>query len=352
MLACVKTDQGVVEMLELSVPEPGPRDIVVRSTLASLCGSDLHFLDDMTTETVEYLFPGSSIPEGLPMGHEGVGVVEAVGEEITRFAPGDRVLSGSLTACGRCDECLRGESMICSGGGRLLYGCQAELFLVPDAELVVAKVPDAVPDEQAILATDILSAACVAIERAEPRFGASIAIFAQGPVGLCATAAARARGFGLIIATDTVPERLEVSRQLGANVVLNAAEVDVVEAIRDLTGGRGVDVGIEAVGTQATFHAATEVVRPGGTLSSVGVYAGTPTVEMSTYGPSFLNRRIITSLAPTGRTRMEELLALLEHGGIDLSALFTHRMPLADTPAAYDLFRSRAEGVLKVALVP
>ena len=325
---------------------------MIKTTLASVCGSDLHFLDDMSSEVVEYLFPGSVIDAGLPMGHEAVGVVEDVGDKVTLFNEGDRVIAGSLTACGRCDQCLRGDTSICTGGGKLLYGCQAEYFLVPDAELIAARVPDSVPDEEAILPTDVMSAAFAAIEQAAPLSGASVAIFAQGPVGLCVTAAARARGCGLVITTDTIPERLEVSEKLGANVALNALEVDVVEAILELTGGRGVDVAVEAVGTQATFDAATMAVRPVGTVSSVGIYASTPSLIMSTQSPSFLNRRIITTLAPTGRPRMEELLALLEHGTLDLSPLFTHHLPLQETPAAYDLFRDRSDGVLKIALTP
>ena len=352
MLACVKTAQGKVEMLDLPRPTPGPRDIVVKTTLSSVCGSDLHFLDDMSSEVVEYLFPGSLIDEGLPMGHEGVGIVEEIGTEVTRLGEGDRVIAGSLTACGRCDQCLRGDSSICTGGGKLLYGCQAEYFLVPDAELITARVPDTVPDEQAILPTDVMSVAFAAIEPAAPLSGASVAVFAQGPVGLCVTAAARARGCGLVIVVDTIPDRLEMSKKLGANAVLNAVETDAVEAILELTDGRGVDVAVEAVGTQATFDAAASAVRPGGTISSVGVYASTPSLAMSTQNASFFNRRIITTLAPTGRPRMEELLALLEHGTLDLSPLFTHRMPLADTPSAYDLFRSRTDGVLKIALTP
>jgi len=352
VLSCVKTDQGKVEMIDLPEPVPGPGEIVVKMSLAAVCGSDLHFLDDMTSDTVNHIFPGCLQPFGLPMGHEGVGIVAAVGEGVTRFAEGDRVIAGSLTVCGRCDACLRGEGAICSGGGMLLFGCQAEYFTVPGADLIAARVPDAVPDEMAILPTDIMSVAFAAIERARVPFGASAAIFAQGPVGLCATAAARAGGCGLVIAVDTIPERLEVSKKMGANVVLNPRETDVVEAIMDLTGGRGVDVAVEAVGTQATFEGCTQVVRRGGAVSSVGIYANAAALSMSTYAPSFLQRRILTTLAPTGRVRMEELLAFLEHGDADLSPLITHRFPLAEAPAAYDLFRSRADGVIKAVLVP
>src|SRR3972149_2371512 len=164
---------------------------------------------------------------------------------------------------------------MCTGSGcragRLLFGCQGEYYRIPFAEVNVAKVPDGVSDEAAILATDIMSTGFGAIDRAGPGFGDSVAIFAQGPLGLCATAGARARGCGLIIGVDAVPERLEMSKKFGASVVINHQEKDAAAEILNLTGGIGVDVAVEAVGTQPTFEACTKVVRRGGTVSSIGV---------------------------------------------------------------------------------
>jgi threonine dehydrogenase-like Zn-dependent dehydrogenase len=194
----------------------------------------------------------------------------------------------------------------------------------------------------AVLASDILSTGFGAVERADTGFGDSVAVFAQGPVGLCATAGARARGAGLIIGIDTLPERLEMSKKFGANVVINAKEKNAVQEIQALTGGEGVDVAIEAVGTQA--------IRRGGTVSSVGVYGLTPAVSMPTLVPSFLHRKVVTTLCPSGRDRMEHLVKLIEHAGVDLESIFTHRMTLDDMPKAYDLFRSKEEGVLKIAI--
>src|SRR3990172_2055714 len=204
----------------------------------------------------------------------------------------------------------------------------------------------------AILISDILSTGFGAIERAEAGFGASVAIFAQGPLGLMATAGARARGCGLIIGVDTVPERLEMSRKFGANVVINAQEKDAATEIMALTNNEGVDVAVEAVGTQATFQACTNVVRRGGTVSSIGVYGLTPQISMPTGSPSFFHRRIVTTLCPSGRHRMEHLLRLLEHGSVPRAALSTHRLKLADMPKAYELFRAKTEGVLKIAITP
>jgi threonine dehydrogenase-like Zn-dependent dehydrogenase len=240
----------------------------------------------------------------------------------------------------------------CTGGGRVLFGCQSEYFLVPYADGNVAKVPDGVSDEHALLATDIMSTGFGALERANAAFGDSVAIFAQGPVGLCATAGARARGCGLIIAVDAVPERLEMSKKFGANVTINAKEEDPIGKIMSLTNQQGVDIAVEAVGTQATFESATRAVRRGGTVSSVGVYGLTPALSMPTLAPSFLHRQIVTTLCPSGRDRMEHMVGLLENGQVNMEPLFTHRMKLDEAPAAYDLFRAKQGGVLKIAITP
>jgi threonine dehydrogenase-like Zn-dependent dehydrogenase len=355
--ACIKTDLGKVEMLDVAIPEPGDGEIVVKMTMATVCGSDMHFLDEYPNVLLGGIYTGCLLPEGLPMGHEGVGIVHTVGAGVTRFQPGDRVISSCLVACGSCAACLRGDYSMCTGTGgklgRVLFGCQGEYYRVPFAEVNVAKAPEGVSDEAAVLTTDIMSTGFGAIDRAEASFGDSVAIFAQGPLGLCATAGARARGCGLVIGVDTVPERLEISKKVGASVVINAKEKDPVAEIAALTNGQGVDIAVEAVGTQATFEAATRVIRQGGTVSSVGIYGLTPQLTMPIIGaPSFYHRKVITTMCPSGAERMQHLLNLLEHGNVDLSPLYTHRMKLADLPKAYDLFRSKAEGVLKIAITP
>ncbi len=352
MLVCVKTENGKLEMMDLPVPEPGPGQIVVKMILSTICGTDMHFLDEIPNEALAIGYPGIVRPEGLPMGHEGVGIVHTVGEGVIGFEPGDRVIASCLTSCGRCTECLHGDYSVCTGGGTMLTGCQAEYFLIPDANISAAKVPDGITDEQAILPTDIMSTGFGAIDRADVGFGDTVAVFAQGPVGLCATAGAAARGCGLIIGVDTIPERLEMAKRLGADVVINPEESDPVAEIMALTNNAGVDVAVEAVGTQATFEACNKVVRRGGTISSVGVYGMTPTVSMPTMSMSFLHRRVVSTLCPSGRDRLEHLLAVLQHRKLDLSVLFTHRMKLADAPSAYDLFRDKTEGVLKIAITP
>ncbi|MEX1196161.1 MAG: zinc-binding dehydrogenase [Dehalococcoidia bacterium] len=338
-------------MIDVPIPEPKPGEVIVKMSMCTVCGSDMHFLDEFANELLNFAFPGSLRPEGLPMGHEAVGHVHAIGEGVTKFKEGDRVVSSCLVGCGRCHECMSVDHSVCSGGGRVLFGCQAEYFVVPFADHNMTKVPEGVSDEHAILASDILSTGFGAIERAGAKFGSSVAVFAQGPVGLMATAGARARGCGLIIGVDTVPDRLETSKKFGANVTINAKEEDAVARILELTGG-GVDIAVEAVGTQPTFEAATRAVRRGGVVSSIGVYGLTPQVSMPTLAPSFLHRTVVTTLCPSGSDRMTYLMGLLEHSGIDLSPLFTHRMKLDDMGKAYDLFRSKTEGVLKIAITP
>jgi len=317
-----------------------------------VCGSDMHFLDEFANELLNFAFPGSVRPEGLPMGHEAVGHVHAVGEGVTKFKEGDRVMSSCMVGCGRCHECMSVDHSVCSGGGRVLFGCQAEYYVAPFADQNMTMVPADVSDEHAVLASDILSTGFGAIERGGAGFGSAVAVFAQGPVGLMATAGARARGCGLVIGVDTVPDRLEMSKKFGANVAINAKEEDAVAKILALTGGSGVDVAVEAVGTQATFEMATRAVRRGGVVSSVGVYGLTPQVSMPTLAPSFLHRTVVTTLCPSGADRMQYLMGLLEHGGVNLEPLFTHRMKLDDMGKAYDLFRSKTEGVLKIAITP
>jgi threonine dehydrogenase-like Zn-dependent dehydrogenase len=351
MKACIKPANGKVEMMDIPVPTPKPGEVVVKMSMATVCGSDMHFLDEYANELLAFAFPGSVTEHGLPMGHEGVGVVSAVGEGVTKFKEGDRVLTSCMIGCGKCHECKHVDHSVCSGGGRVMFGCQAEYYVMPFADHNATKVPDAVSDEHAVLISDILSTGFGAIERAEAEFGHSVAIFAQGPVGLMATAGARARGCGMVIAVDTLPERLEVSKKFGANVVINAKEKDAATEIMSFTGG-GVDIAVEAVGTQATFEAATRAVRRGGVVSSVGVYGLTPQLSMPTLAPSFLHRKIVTTLCPSGSDRMEYLCSLVAHGNIDLSHVFTHRMKLDDMPKAYDLFRSKTEGVLKIAITP
>ena len=340
-LTCVKTGPHAVAMTQVPYPdEPGPGQALIRTTLSTICGSDIHIVDEMP------------LPGGIPMGHEAVGVVAAVGAGVTAFKAGDRVAASCLVCCGYCARCMEGNQSVCStynAPGNLLFGAQGEYFLVNGAQTSMAKIPDSLEDEQVLFVTDIMSTGFAAIERAEIRAGDTVAVFAQGPVGLCATAGARTFGAGMIIAVESIPERVEMSKKMGADVVVNPATA--VSEIMALTGGRGVDIAVEALGKQTTFENACNVTRLGGTISSVGVYTEIESLSLPV-GGSFIHRKLVTTLCPVGTDRLTRLMALIAGGKVDLTPLITHSMKISETPAGYDLFRERRGGVLKIALRP
>ncbi|HQW51097.1 MAG TPA: alcohol dehydrogenase catalytic domain-containing protein, partial [Tepidiformaceae bacterium] len=299
---CVKTAEGGVAMTTIPYPDqPGPGQALIRTTLSTICGSDIHVLDHLP------------VPPGVPMGHEAVGVVEAVGAGVTAFKPGDRVASSCLTCCGTCRRCQEGEQQLCEtfgSPGNLIFGAQGEYYLVNGAQTTLAKIPDNLEDEQVLFVTDIMSTGFGAIERAPVRPGDSVAIFAQGPVGLCATAGARTYGAGLIIAVEGVPERAAMAKRMGADVVVDPA--NAVAEIQRLTG-RGVDIAVEALGHQATFENACRSVRLGGTVSSVGVYGGYSELQLPV-GASFYQFKLVTTFCPVGTARQERLMSLMATG--------------------------------------
>jgi alcohol dehydrogenase len=341
VLSCLKAGPHVVELGEIDLPGPGPGQALIRTTLATICGSDLHIRDD---------FP--DVPAGMPMGHEGVGIVEAVGEGVSRFKPGDRVVSCCLQSCGACEECRTLAPAICSTFAapmNLLFGTQGEAFLVGGADTTLAHVPAGMADRAAVLTADVLSTGFGAVERAAVTPGQSVAIFAQGPVGLCATIAARHYGAEPLIVVESIPERIALAKKFGATHVVRPESA--VDEILEITRGKGVHVAVEALGKQITFENCCRVTRMGGTVSSVGVYGGIPTLHLPTDG-SFIHRNILTTFCPAGSERIESLLRLIESGQIDPSPLVTHEMKLSDVVSAYDLFARRADGCVKIAIAP
>jgi threonine dehydrogenase-like Zn-dependent dehydrogenase len=199
---------------------------------------------------------------------------------------------------------------------------------------------------------DIMSTGFSGAESGDIRIGDTVAVFAQGPIGLCATAGAKLKGATTIIAVENVPARMAMSRRLGADHVVDFRAVDPVAEIMRLTDGRGVDVAIEALGTQATFEGALRVLRPGGTLSSVGVYSSDLTIPLGPFAAGLADFRIVTTLCPGGKERMRRLMAVVASGRVDLKPLVTHRFKLDDIEAAYELFSHQRDGVLKVAITP
>lgn len=352
MRAAVFRGTGKIGISEVPRPEPDTGEALVRVTLTTICGTDVHILKG------EY-----PVRDGLVVGHEPVGVVDAVGPGVTGYGRGDRVIVGAITPCGQCRACLSGDGSQCSHGdagyqaaggwrfGNTIDGCQAEYVLVPHAQANLAKIPANLSDEEVLLCPDIMSTGFAAAERGHVRLGDTVAVFAQGPIGLCATAGARLAGASMVIGVDSVPERLELARRMGADVVLNHKEQDVVAEIKRLTGG-GADVTIEALGQQTTFENALRSVRPGGTVSSLGVYSGHLQVPLDAFAAGLGDHTIVTSLCPGGKERMRRLMNIVAAKRFPFGDLVTHAFNLADIEAAYDLFASQRDGVMKVAIRP
>lgn len=354
MKAAVFVEPGRIVLEDKPVPEIGPLDALLRITTTTICGTDVHILKG------EY-----PVERGLTIGHEPVGVIEQLGSAVRGYREGQRVIAGAITPSGWSNACLCGcgsqdgagtpHGWKALGGwrfGNTIDGAQAEYLLVPDAIANLAAVPDALSDEQVLMCPDIMSTGFSGAESAGIRIGDTVAVFAQGPIGLCATLGAKLSGATLVIGVDRVPARLEMARRMGADVVVDASRVDVVDEILKITGGRGVDASIEALGTQATFEAALRVLRPGGTLSSLGVYSTDLKIPLGAFAAGLGDHKIVTTLCPGGKERMRRLMSAIESGRADLGALVTHRFTLDQIEAAYELFSHQRDGVLKVALTP
>jgi alcohol dehydrogenase len=337
--ACIKQDTAKVALTDVDLPDPGPDQVLVRTTMSTICGSDIHITDEI-----------DEVPVGMPMGHEGVGIVEAVGEGVHSFKPGDRVVSCCLQSCGTCEDCTTIAPGLCSTLGapmNLVFGAQGEAFIVNGAENTLAKIPSTVDDRAAMFVSDILSTGFGAIERGGLKPGQTVAIFAQGPVGLCATLAAKYYEAGRIIVVESIPERIELAKRFGADDVV--APETAVEQILEMTGGKGVHLAVEALGKELTFSNCCKVTRLGGTVSSVGVYAAHDALSLATDG-SFLHRTIVTTFCPAGTQRLTDLLQLIETGKVDPTPMLSHTMPLDKIVEAYDMFRNRDDGCVKIAV--
>jgi threonine dehydrogenase-like Zn-dependent dehydrogenase len=347
MKALVFRGANQIGIEEGPIPKPGPGEAVIRITLTTICGTDVHILKG------EY-----PVKPGLIIGHEPVGVIHELGVGVTDYAVGDRVLVGAITPCGQCHYCLGGNLSQCGGPiggwkfGNTINGAQAEYLLVPSAQANLAKIPDDLMDEQVVLLADIASTGISGAESGNVQLGDTVAVFAQGPIGLCATAGAKLKGAGLIIGVDSDPVRAQMARRMGADIVLDHTKVDAVAEILRLTNGVGVDVAIEALGTQPTFESALRVVRAGGTLSSLGVYSGKLAVPVEPFAAGLGDHKIVTTLCPGGKERMRRLMELVRHGRLDLRPLLTHTFSLDRITEAYKLFSERREGVIKVAIRP
>lgn len=351
MKANIFHGKNKIRVEEVDKPRARAGEAVIRVTLTTICGTDLHIVRG------EY-----PVAPGLVIGHEPVGVIEELGEGVSGYSLGERVLVGAITPCGQCRACLSGHSAQCGHGegyealggwrfGNTINGAQAEYLRVPHAQANLAKIPDELTDEQVVLLADIASTGFSGAESARIKIGDSVVVFAQGPIGLCATAGAKLMGASLIIGVDGDEHRLAMSKRMGADITLDYREVDVVNEVKRLTNG-GADVSIEALGTQQTFESALRSLRPAGTLSSLGVYSGKLEVPYDAFAAGIGDHRIVTTLCPGGKERMRRLMEVVRNGRVDLTPLLTHSFALEDIGEAYDLFGERLDGVMKVAIRP
>jgi alcohol dehydrogenase len=340
-----------IRVEEVPRPHASAGEAVIRITCTTICGTDLHILQG------EY-----PVKPGLVIGHEPVGVIDELGTGVSGYKVGDSVLVGAITPCGQCRACLsaqwsqcgHGEGVEAIGGwrfGNTINGAQAEYLLVPNAQANLAKIPDELSDEQVVLLADIASTGFSGAESASIRIGDTVVVFAQGPIGLCSTAGAKLMGASFIIGVEGDPVRMKMAKQMGADIVLDPKQVNVVEEVKRLTSG-GTDVAIEALGIQVTFENCLRCLRPGGTLSSLGVYSGKLQVPYDAFAAGIGDYKIVTTLCPGGKERMRRLMSMVQTKRFDPTPLLTHKFSLDQIVEAYDLFGSRRDGVLKVAIQP
>ena len=335
MKAVVYEGPGSKRLEQRPKPElESPTDAIIRMVKTTICGTDLHILKgDVPT-----------VSPGRILGHEGVGVVESVGPAVQSFKPGDRVLISCISADGTCEYCRRGMYSHCVNGGWILGntidGCQAEYVRTPHADLSLYHVPEGADEEALVMLSDILPTGfeCGVLNgKVQP--GATVAIVGSGPIGLAALLTAHFYSPAQIIMIDLDDNRLECARRFGATSIINSSNGTAVEKVKVLTGGRGVDTAIEAVGVPATFELCEQLVAPGGIIANIGVHGRKVDLHLETLWSA--NIAITTRLVDTVLTPM--LLKLIEADKIDPKRLITHRFPLDRADEAYDVFGRAAD---------
>ncbi len=340
------TFQAPLEVRVQERPEPeltGRDDAIVSIAASGICGSDLHIYHGRV-----------KIEPGFTIGHEFVGTVLAAGEDVTRVAAGDRVLGCYHTACGTCFFCLRGiyhkcDRMRVFGHGEALGalpGTQAERALVPMADMTLRRVPDSVPDDVALFAGDVMGTGYHAVEESGVRPGDSLAVLGLGPVGLCAVQVAVAAGVAPVVAIDSVPARLEMARAFGA-VPVHLRDESPRDVVRAVTGGRGVDAAVDAVGHPDALDLALRVTRKAGTVVAIGVYAEPCQVHM---GLVWIKALTLRSGHANVIGHVDRVLGMLAAGTLDPTPLVTHHLPLDEAAEAYRIYDRRE--ALKIVLRP
>jgi alcohol dehydrogenase len=344
MRALVYGGPGIREWKE--APDPvliDATDAIVGVDTTTICGTDLHILKGDVPE----------VTPGRILGHEAVGTIEAVGDAVTNFRPGDRVLVSCISACGRCRFCREGRYGQCRGGGgwvlgHTIDGTQAEYARIPFADTSLYKLPASVSDEEAVMLSDILPTSYeVGVLNGVVRPADVVAVVGAGPIGLAATLTARLFSPRHVITIDLADSRLELAKQFGADETVNSGRDDVVARIRALTDDLGADVVIEAVGIPETFELCTRLVRPGGRVANVGVHGKPASLALDKLWAADIT--ITTGLVDTYST--PTLLQMVASGQLSAKPFATHHFELADIEKAYETFTNAGtEHALKVVL--
>ena len=318
-------------------------DAVVRVTLSSICASDLHIREGSVPRAVP----------GITVGHEFVGVVEEVGPGVGDLRPGDRVAANVETFCGECFYCRRGYVNNCThplGGWALgcrIDGCQTELVRVPFADNCLTPIPDHVTDEQALFTGDILSTGYWAADISDISEGDTVVVIGAGPTGLCCAMCARLRSPARIVMLEVSPWRRTFALEHGiADVCIDPSSEDAESIVRGMTDGRGADVVMEVAGGEDTFETAWRIARPNATVCVVAMYPVPQVLPL----PDMYGKNLTFRTGGVDASHCREIMGLISDGVLDPSVLITHRFTLDRIMEAYDLFASRADGVMKVAV--
>jgi threonine dehydrogenase-like Zn-dependent dehydrogenase len=344
MKAFVMEGIGRVAVVDKPIPEPGPNDAIIRTTAALICTSDSHTVRGAIGDR-----------HGLTLGHESVGVIDRLGSAVDGFRVGERVAVNAITPCYVCENCLRGFPSQCTealGGWKFANikdGAMAEYFHVNQAMANLTPIPDAVPDEKAVYACDMMSTGFMAAEHAAIPLGGTVAVFAAGPVGLMAIQGAKLLGAAQIIAVEGVPRRQALARSFGADEIVDVTQGDPVPRLLELTGGKGVDSAIEALGAEETFINCVRATRPGGTISNVGYHGEGDYVRIPRrdWGVGMSDKTIRTGLCPGGRERMARLLRFLATDRLDPTSMTTHRFPFSEIETAFGVMDRKEDGIIK-----
>ncbi|MEM1485710.1 alcohol dehydrogenase catalytic domain-containing protein [Oscillospiraceae bacterium PP1C4] len=345
MRGLVYTEVGKIKLKEVEKPIlTNDTDVIVKITTTTICGSDVHLVYGHIPTTPGYV-----------LGHEYVGVVEEVGTKVKNFKPGDRVIGPAAPYCGQCENCKKGNIAQCKNGGVHgsglemggVLGTHADYTRVPFGDVNLLHVPDGLSDEQVLFVGDIFATGYHAVEKGRVKPGDTVAIFGAGPVGLCAVQSAKLFNASNIILVGRKNQlRLDIGQKLGATHIIRSNQCDPLEEIMKITNGKGVDVAIEAAGSEISTQQALQCVGVGGVVSMVGLYA--KEVSLPLHQVLIKNIAIEMGLGYLGN--MGRLLNLIESGSVDLTPIITQTMSLDDVGEAFRLFEGSPDKVVKIAI--